>query len=126
MLTPLKHWFCDECGEIIESPKAGVLEKIKDEDGFLCAFKIRHHGVRCQHHDDSLRPKTTDLRLVTGPNGLVYLLFLLDPEPDASTREQSPQVRDLRECAEVFRRLLVPLLRGGAAVHASGMERRPD
>lgn len=51
MLEPLKQFYCDECGEIIESPKDGFVEwlQIYDEETgkiTVSGFRIIHRSVK--------------------------------------------------------------------------------
>lgn len=76
-----KQWFCDYCGEIIESEKDGMLEWdsfISEEGREFTAenFRIVHHravkGCRPKHADDHL--SDGHLHWYTGSHGLSELL----------------------------------------------------
>jgi hypothetical protein len=127
-LKPLKQWYCDSCGEVIEKAEEGWLEWICREDGekwFSQNFNIVHHAAysprkphdTCYQHTRSSKhiPGTLVmddyLNRVVGDSGeytLPFLLFLIDAGPFRETIYQGPKVCDLREWVELTRRLTLP------------------
>ncbi len=116
MLTPLEQWYCDNCGEVIQSAREGYLEWLND--GKAHSFKIVHHapasprrpgGGDCYHYTRHRHRRDINLDSFVGPAGMARLLSFLDVgpihDPDA---EHSPQVQNMREFAELMRRLTIP------------------
>ena len=103
LLEPLKQWYCDSCGEIINSADVGWLEWLKnyrtDEES---NFRIVHHTHECMYDSRDMHRRgymTKDMHLdyYIGPDGLNRLLdIMLRPEVN---RE---------EVAKIIRRLHVP------------------
>jgi Fe2+ or Zn2+ uptake regulation protein len=44
LLKPLSQWICDRCNKVIESPSAGWIEWLSDENNKNSGFKIVHHA----------------------------------------------------------------------------------
>lgn len=116
MLIPLKQWICDTCGEIIELPEHGWLEWRQDDNHKAFDFRIVHHVDYSPHKlggGDCYRFKSLSSHLdrYVGEDGLPRLLCLLDEGvhigPDSACHSD-PQVKDIREWMELFRRLQVP------------------
>lgn len=113
-LEPLKQWFCDRCGEVIEKPEDGWVHWRRGEDRKIHSIEILHHlraspkGGRqgCYPQDLEL-----DMHLETmlGERGLARLLAMIDVGAFHDEEgEYVGRVRDLRNWAEVVRRLHLP------------------
>jgi hypothetical protein len=111
-LRPLKQFYCDVCGELIESPDEGYLQWLKGpatEEGYeIFGFRVVHHfphSPKSAHNPDGCYyPQGApvadlDLPHFMGPDGLVCLLDLL-------THRQPP--KDIQEFLEIIRRLHIP------------------
>ena len=109
MLKPLEQWFCDKCGDVIESPDDGYVEWIGDGGYHVFGFKIIHSGGRCHHY--AAHPELSDspLRDFLGTEGVIQMLRWLDAGPQHDTNYKGPHVpaEHMREFVEVFRRLHV-------------------
>jgi len=118
MLKALQEWICDTCGDLIKQPEHGYVE-------WLCStrpkyevygFRIGHHAPRSPRHPHGDCYKCTDndgrldasLSEFVGRDGLILLLLKVDPGPYHMPDYKSPPVRDLREWAELVRRLQFP------------------
>lgn len=107
-LQPLQQWVCDKCGEIIEKPEDGWLEWLGETNTLKHGgFKIVHHKSAsphaiknrdCYHYSNHPEREDMHLKEFLGPDGLAEL----------SAWVYSPGVKDLKEWAEMFRRLHVP------------------
>lgn len=121
-LKPLEQFICDGCGEIIDDPKFGWVEWLREKDS------LQVHGFRIVHHQAYSPLKETDrygcsrypgkagcsddyLERFLGSLGIVQLLRFIDlgpyHDPDYSVCG-GPQVKNLREWTELFRRLHIP------------------
>lgn len=113
-LVPLKQWYCDRCGRLIDDPEQGWVHWRCDDDRNVFDIEILHHltasprgGQRGCYpvHLDSDMPLTAML----GPRGIVELLSMVDAgayhDPDG---RNVGKVTDLRNWTEVFRRLHLP------------------
>lgn len=116
-LVPLKQWFCDRCGEVIEKPGDGWLEFVRGRDELKRGFKIVHHAGasprgeelgHCYHYEGVHGRSDMYLREYLGGQGIVALLSMIDAGPYHSSDYKSPGVADFREYADLFRRLHVP------------------
>ena len=74
MLEPLKQWYCDNCGEVIEKSKDGYVIWRRDDNNFDCDFRIIHQG-KCDNKREYSLSMSLDNFL--GINGLQYLLQYL-------------------------------------------------
>lgn len=109
MLTPLKQWICDTCGQIIESPEHGWLEWRQDENHKAFDFRIVHHVVHSPYGPDGDCYQSDELHnhltRFVGEDGLAYLLNFLDPGHHISPDYTGPRVSDMRGFVELIRRL---------------------
>lgn len=106
-LTPLKEWYCDECGEIIESPEDGWLEWYQDVENRVFekadkGFRIVHR-VKCIYDsnrmfEDGKSVSDTDLTRFTGSDGLSYLISFVEYN----------RFENNKEFAEIFKRIHIP------------------
>jgi hypothetical protein len=107
-LEPLQQFTCDECGELIKSPKDGWLEWLisTSSDGRkLHGFRIVHHAPaspRKQHNGHCQYPShflIGDMHLehFLGPDGLANLLSMFERP-----------FEDQQEFVEIIRRLHIP------------------
>lgn len=112
-LEPLKQWFCDTCGEIIEKPEDGYLQWRRNSDFKIEDFVIVHHKVASplNHDKDGCykRHYNSDNSLVEflGDRGLVNLHSLADPGP-YHMPEFDMFVNDVRKWLEIYKRLHLP------------------
>jgi hypothetical protein len=120
-LEPLRQWYCDGCGGIIASVDQGWLEyQIRtEEDGSRLrhSFRIVHHlahsprgpnGSGCFGYSSGESRGSLHLREVIGPAGLIHMIGLIDDGPVHDPDYSGPSVVDLREWAELMRRLYLP------------------
>lgn len=104
-LTPLQQWYCDSCGEVIESVENGWLEWYADRDNIFKekGFRIVHHNKSCMYNEKwmyKVGKSVSDSHLdsFAGADGLVRLL----------SKIQLEYVEDNAELIEIIRRLHVP------------------
>lgn len=104
-LVPLKQWYCDNCGEVINKPEDGWLEwyNNRDEIGNNRGYRIVHHDKKCMYDDKSLFAENklvSDMHLSSyiGPDGLISLLSYIE----------SNRAKDNSELVEIIRRLHIP------------------
>lgn len=123
MLEPLKQFFCDECGGIIESPKDGFVEwlEVHDEETgkiTVSGFRIIHRSVkspfRSIRKEGCYKYGNSDYRM---DNELTYILelshqliysyldlgFVHDPEGKIGSR-----VVDYKSFVDYAKRLTIP------------------
>ncbi len=124
-LEPLKQWYCDTCGDVIEKPEDGWLEWVqeKTEAGRLnCGFRIVHQFMASPRANPAGRdpeagscyysrkqlPMDSHLHHALD-FGIAYVLNLLDVgeyhDPD---KREAGRVVSVREWSELVRRLYVP------------------
>ncbi len=121
-LEPLEQWYCDSCGEVIETVNEGWLEwyrdiKEKSHNNKGKGFRIVHHDKRCMYNSKAMYQQgklTADMHLddYTGPNGLVNLL----------SKIQYEYVEDDAELVEIIRRLHVPYYEEARKYHDAADE----
>jgi len=118
-LKPLEHWICDTCSEAILEPNHGYVEW---RSGYgtgegAHSFRIVHHAPRspryakggtCYQFNDALDQSTLELPHFLGPHGVVLLLSLVDVGLHHDPNRKERPAKDLREWANVFRRLQLP------------------
>lgn len=107
-LIPLKQWYCDKCGEIIDKEEDGWLEWYHEYDDDMVyrsdqGFRIVHHDKRCMYNSRAMHNANkgvSDMHLedFTGPNGLANLLSSIELE----------KCKDNKELIEIIKRLHLP------------------
>ncbi len=133
MLTPLKQYICDTCGELIEKPEDGMVEWLDDtsshtgQDGLINrkhdyhSFNIVHHASKspfnkgnprssnCYQHGGKSGRRDVHLHQFIEPDYLyVKLAGFLDYGEIIDEEYLACPIRDIREYAEFQRRLTVP------------------
>ena len=104
-LEPLKEWYCDSCGEVIETSNEGWLEwyhnyrEISQGKG----FRIVHHNDNCMYDSNAMFREDKlvsgmHLDRFIGADGLVNLL----------SKIQYDYVENNAELVEIIRRLHIP------------------
>lgn len=122
MLKPLEQFICDECGQVINSPKEGYVEWESgiDKNGkmFARGFRIIHssqaspmekiNGKGCFKYDES--PYCSDIDLDYFQKTVHQKLFsLLDLGfMHDKNQEVGCQISDFREFVDFFKRLTIP------------------
>lgn len=106
MLEPLKQWFCDVCGDIIEKPEDGYVIWQHDENRLEFDFKVIHH-VKC---DTKAYPLSMHLDYFLGEDGRNSLLSFLSIGTIKINLGQRTvfRVKDIDEFVDFFRRMQVP------------------
>lgn len=105
-LKLLEQWYCDSCGEIIESVNDGNLEWYSDREISIFkgkGFRIVHNNEKCTYDSNVMfkRGKSNSdghLNSFIGSDGLVSLL----------SKFQYERVEDNSELVEIIRRLHIP------------------
>jgi hypothetical protein len=117
MLKPLEQFICDSCGQVIRSKEEGWIEWLGTYDPRKYrAFKIVHHKTAsplrradgCYHYEDDPGRMDEHLNDFADANVAYNLLFWIDEGPHISPDFEGPFVTDLREWAELTKRLLLP------------------
>lgn len=110
-LIPLKQWYCDTCGKIIEKPEDGYVQFHYNEDHVYDDFIIVHHApespLRKHGRDCYKYHSDCELKSFLGTHGLVEVLALLDPGP-YHTPKFKERVINVRKWADFVRRLQLP------------------
>ena len=105
MLTPLKQWYCDVCGDVIECIEDGYVIWKRDDQYREYAFKIIHK-VRCDLKDHSCSMALHDF---LGEDGLAYVLAFLSLGPVKHSLGQTHHgVADIDEFVDLVRRVQTP------------------
>jgi hypothetical protein len=110
-LQPLQEFVCDTCGDVISSPDQGWVEWLSDGDRMTHSFRIIHKfNGRCAHHERKLNHQGTGLTSFVGdgPDSLTYLYAILDEGYIVEQPNDTPMVRDIKEWAELARRVSLP------------------
>ncbi len=131
-LIPLKQWYCDSCGELIEKPEHAYLEWRDDrpKSHKKYGFRIVHHALhspgrklgRDCYYQAAERGGDLDLVTFLGANGLAHLTAWLDYGREYEEQYSGCRVESLREWVELVRRLSYPLLRRSATVLRAGLQ----
>ena len=105
LLAPCRQFFCDTCGEVIESPSDGYVEFEKDERHLQHNYNIVHNDSRCLKDLNS----SYELERLLGRQGIGLLSSWIHVGPitDPIGRERS-EYRSVIEFAEFFKRLQLP------------------
>ena len=108
-LSPLKQWFCDSCGEVIEDPEDGWFEWHSAKDHTISSFRIVHHRLSCMYNQAALTKQGImvadhHLSVLLGSNGLADWLFRIE----LSEKGKAGKIKDLVELVEILRRLHIP------------------
>lgn len=113
-LEPLDQWFCDSCGEVIETADDGWLEWYHKIDDYFNdkGFRIVHHGGSCMYDTDVMfrqGKSTSDAHLnsFVDADGLVNLLSMV----------QDKSVENEAELLEIIRRLHIPYYEEARKLH---------
>jgi hypothetical protein len=106
MLKPLKQWYCDVCGDIIQKPGDGYVLWKRDEKFSDYDFKIVHKKT-CE---DITKHPSMSLEIFLGEDGVQYLLTFLSIGKIKKNIGQSSKwsVKDMDEFVDFFRRVQTP------------------
>lgn len=108
MQEPLKQFYCDTCGRIIEDPSKGTLAWISNKDAtgtFICDdFHICHKNNNCRPH----RECDVELIHLAEGKGLNLLLSKIDCGIYFNQSYLKPGVGNFRSFTEILRRLYLP------------------
>ena len=113
-LIPLKQWFCDSCGGVIEKPEDGWFEWCTKEStggkDIYADYRIVHHDISCMYNVANLSKKNImvadhSLETVIGSDGLAYLLFEIELSEKGIA---GFKIRELKEFVGILRRLHIP------------------
>jgi hypothetical protein len=88
-LKPLKQWYCDHCGGIIDEHNGLLIWKM-DDKYLYHDFRIVHTG-KCDDYKDY--PMSNNIYNVISCDGLAYLLNLMK------------EVKDINSFSEIIKRL---------------------
>lgn len=104
-LVPLKQWYCDNCGEVINKPGDGWFEWYHEigEQGNNEGYRIVHNDRKCMYDDRRLLAENksrSDMHLTAyiGLDGLISLLSHIEFN----------DAKDNSELVEIIRRLHIP------------------
>ncbi len=119
-LEPLGQWYCDRCGGVIASADQGWLEWLNDrgKDGtslvrhdfhivHLQGYSPKAHSYGCFFYHEEAHG-SIGLDHYAGPRGFINMMSLIDEGRHCNEEYSGPFVRDLREWAELMRRLFLP------------------
>lgn len=103
---PLTRWYCDVCGDAVESVRDGYVTWQTTEKGRGYGYKIIHVG-RCDKDED---PSSSALEDFLGDRGLSYLLAQLSfgPLKLKGAKTSYTRVENLDEFVDFFRRVQTP------------------
>ena len=124
-LQPLKQWYCDTCGKIIQKPDEGYLEWRDKEVGsgdtrrrVMYGFRIVHQATYSPlkerkgrdgcYYSNAERGGDLDLPFFLGTQGLIEAANWIDLGSAWDEEYRGPEVENLREWAVIFRRLHLP------------------
>lgn len=124
MLRPLTQFYCDTCGEIINSPEEGWIEWISkyDEETHSYnthSFRIVHHyahspiayetNAGCYQHDGEICRHDSHLHhFLSEDYKMANILKFLDIGPIHDPDYKGTSLTDIREYVEIVRRLTIP------------------
>lgn len=121
-LKPLEQWICDGCGEIIDSPEHGMVEWLSRSSaipsgppfrvkGFrvvhVAAYSPRWPNGSCYKYEGNAGGQDNHLVYFTGEEGMARLLRFVDIGPYHEEEYKGPMAENLREWAELVRRLTI-------------------
>lgn len=102
------HFYCDHCGEVIDNLPQGWLLWETNKEGKYHNFKIVHFECMKKNKYLDKTGQSSTLDHFAGFNGLALFLTFLDIGIWATPEYRGPEVEDIREYVEIFRRLFVP------------------
>ena len=123
MLKPLTQFYCDTCGEIIDSPEEGWIEWIADYNDSLSyeihSFRIVHHFTHspialetnegCYQHAGKSGRSDTGLRhFINDDYKMAYILQFLDIGSYHDPNYKGSKLTDMRQYVETVRRITTP------------------
>ena len=124
MLKSLKQFYCDTCGEIINSPKEGWIEWISNYDeetrsNKTHSFRIVHHYTHspiatdtnqgCYQHIGEIGRHDSHLHHFLNEDCIMAnVLKFLDIGPYHDPDYKETNLPDIREYVELVRRLTIP------------------
>ncbi len=126
MLIPLKQFYCDTCGQIIESPNEGYTEWKREVNldtnemtAFCSGFKIIHNkpyspnpdkGCSQYLHDEIIEGSMSKSLERMLSLGLISLLSFLDDGKSKQRQYNDPEIsaREMRDFVAFFSRLIIP------------------
>ncbi len=115
MLEPLKKWYCDKCGELIEKPEDGYVQFKKiEQNGIILYddFVVVHHKSKSPlkdklEHGCYIYNSDVTLKRFLGDDGKIHLLTLLD-----IGKYHNPEFtllsNNIRKWIDLFMRFQVP------------------
>jgi hypothetical protein len=116
MLIPLKQFYCDTCGQVIDSPDEGYTEWVV-ESGYCKDFKIIHNKPYSPHKEAGCSQYMSKEDIIDGSIaldrmislGLPKLLSFLNDGNFArhNTRSRIKE-KDLKNFIDFFSRLIIP------------------
>lgn len=117
MLKPLTQFYCDTCGEIINSPEEGWIEWIS-EGNKVHSFRIVHHHAYspwavvsrkgCYQHDGKVGTSDNHLNDFLNENyKMANILRFLDIGPYHDPDNKGSRIVDIREYVEIVRRFTI-------------------
>lgn len=104
-LAAPKQWFCDVCGQTIETAEQGYVIWKNEDDTPMHSWKIIHQG-KCDLRDHDSSAALVDF---LGVEGLNVALSYLDPGPlRAGERGPRSSIPKLKEFVDFIRRVQIP------------------
>lgn len=106
MLAPLKQWYCDNCGELINSPEEGyVLWDYSSNIGHS-NFKIIHVS-KCDNNTKNSSGALTDF---LGERGIIFFTSMLSIGSVKINLGESgqPRIKNMDKFVDFMRRLQLP------------------
>jgi hypothetical protein len=106
MLRPLKQWFCDKCGNVIDGPEEGYVIWKRNAEHKDYDFRIIHQN-EC---DDRAYSCSEALKEFLGRKGLAYILSFLSLGIviNALGSSAEPDVLNMDEFVDFIRRVQTP------------------
>lgn len=113
MIEPLKQFYCDTCGELIENLKDGWFEWLSSKENGMYlnhGFRICHHKNSCQEYLNNKDCRDVPMYDFTEELPISKMLGFLyrGAYIDLSEPYEGIRIKDFREYTEVFRRLTIP------------------
>lgn len=113
MLKPLEQFYCDTCGELINTVEEGYVEWLSSTDYSSRQitnqeFSIIHNKRECSSRNRNDSQQSASLKDFTKEKGLVNLLSKIDCGPIHNPNFNGPNISEFRIYLEFMRRLTLP------------------